>query len=386
MAGFRRLLRYLPLVAALFSTVPGWAQWRPDLSGYLANLPIYQHLSDPILPGFPQTLKLDLSRLRLRASWSPGRNTLIGMEYEAVALYASQNAPFLSLQPNRTRQRWDWGKTAIRRDHFTVSHFLDRLYLRQDFDWGNLTAGRQRVAWGSGRIWNPTDLFNPVNPLAFDKLEKDGADLLTGQIYLGNFTDLTLVVNPLESSESSNAGFRFRTNYRTYDLAVTGGYFDKRAVLGGDFAGNLWVAGFRGEGIVSADPDSLGRNYLSYILGVDLQFTPLIYGLVEFHFNGRGGETPSQYDLEGLSEGRLLNLGRRYLFIQTTYQIHPLVMLLAGHNINLDDRSGLVLLSATWSWRANADLSAGSQIFYGNPGDEYRYYPASYYLKLQVHF
>ena len=52
----------------------------------------------------------------------------------------------------------------------------------------------------------------------------------------------------MEKLNNSNGGFRFRTNYSEYDLSLIGGYFDKRIVIGGDFAGNLFEAGVRGEG------------------------------------------------------------------------------------------------------------------------------------------
>lgn len=57
---------------------------------------------------------------------------------------------------------------------------LDQLWLK--FDIGRavfVTAGRQTIRWGSGRIWNPTDFLNPqrLDPLAIFDLRL-GVDLL----------------------------------------------------------------------------------------------------------------------------------------------------------------------------------------------------------------
>lgn len=371
------------LIFVLFN--PALAQIEADFSGYLLDLPIYQK-NRLELPGSKQDVLLNLTRLRLRPTVYFGGNSRIALEWEITTLL--QNAPALiASTPDKTnRQTFDWRWYPVQKEHITVSHFIDRLYFRQDFRFGNLTIGRQRVSWGTGRIWNPTDLFNPINPASYFKIEKDGADLAAAQVYLGNFTDLTLVVNPQENLPDNNGAFRFRSNYKTYDFSLLGGYFDKRYVIGGDFAGNFFTAGVRGEGIVSADRNDLKSNYAKLILGMDYQFTGKLYALIEYQHNGQGTGNKAEYDLDALLTGEIINLAQNYIFLSASYQMNPLLNSMFSYNGNLDDHSGFVTLTATYSLKSNLDLGLGAQLTFGSEFSEYWYYGNSLYLQGTFYF
>ena len=355
------------------------AQRSFEFSGYVANLPIFEPKNN-IGQFTTDDLLLDLTRLRLRPTLNVSENLRISLEYEITSLYQSSALFFAPINDKTNRQTVDLRWQPVNERHLKIAHFIDRLYLRQDFDFGTITVGRQRVAWGTGRIWNPTDLFNPINPAAFDKIEKDGADLITAKFYLGNFTDLTLVHNPRKNLRDNNAGFRFRSNYHSYDLSVIGGYFDERLVIGGDFAGNLLAAGFRGEAIFSADRRNLRANFVKYILGLDYQFTAKIYALMEFQHNGKGKRDKAAYDLRGLIDGRIINLSQNYLFVRTMLQLHPLLNAGVAWNGNLNDGSGFTALNLTYSYRDNLEFGLGGQIFYGSPLDEYWYYGSALFF------
>jgi hypothetical protein len=96
------------------------------------------------------------------------------------------------------------------------------------------------------------------------------------KLFLGEFTDLQLVINPQKNGHG-NAGYRLRTNFAEYDLSTIGGVFDDRWVFGGDFAGNLFDAGVRGELIDSAKQKNVSSNFTTLILGADYQFTAELY-------------------------------------------------------------------------------------------------------------
>ncbi|MCB9090181.1 MAG: hypothetical protein H6628_17935 [Calditrichae bacterium] len=371
------------LISFTASAQPAW-----EFSGYLVNLPVYQdNPSGPLYMTFPEQTFLNLTRLRLRPTLNLGDRTRIALEHEVTALYRTDVLPLYQQAADITnRQRFDWRWYPLQEDYLTVSHFIDRLYVWHEFDFGEITIGRQRVAWGSGRIWNPTDLFNPINPAAFDKLEKDGADLLSGKIFLGNFTDLTLVYNPRREVKDHNGAFRFRSNYRSYDLSLVGGYFDRRVILGGDFAGNLFTAGLRGEGIYAVSRNAGEENFLKFILGLDYQFTSKLYTLAEYQHNGQGRRDPRRYDYAALLNGTVINLAQNYLFLQALYQLHPLVNGGLGYNRNLDDNSGFVSLTLSYSFRQNIELSLGGQLCHGRTASEYGFYPQSLYLKGQLFF
>ena len=381
------ILKFLLLFLFITTFSKTFAQYELTFSGYVVNMPVYTFSSDKTPTFFPRENQLlNLTRLRLKPQIFLWSNARINIEYEMDALLAKDinNSELNQVTENRQLINMKWDIASGNK--YKLSHYIDRLYFRQGFDWGNIIIGRQRISWGTGRIWNPTDLFNPINPADFSKIEKDGADALSMTYYLGNFTDLNIVYNPQDKFKKNNAAFRFRTNYETYDLAVISGYFDRRYIVGFDFAGNLFVAGIRGEGIISMDKNDLNKNYTKLVFGIDNQFTPKLYALIEYQYNGEGITNKYSYDLTRLAKGEIINLNKNYLFISTSYQFTPLITGTLSNNITLNDGSGFVNPSINYSMSDNSTLTFGSLVTYGKQFTEYWYYQNSFYMQLQVYF
>ncbi|MFB3099474.1 MAG: hypothetical protein ACE1ZX_05510, partial [Acidimicrobiia bacterium] len=51
-------------------------------------------------------------------------------------------------------------------------------YEGRSFD---VTLGRQRIPLGRARLWNPTDLFNPIFPLAIEGDQRIGQDAVVAR-------------------------------------------------------------------------------------------------------------------------------------------------------------------------------------------------------------
>ena len=375
------------LLSILLFPVCGFTQIQFNFSGYIIDLPVFQRNNQNIsqLFQFNRDQQFNITRLRLRPTIEFNAESRLSIEYEVTTFYQSQLSFSQVALPRAKRQLFDLNWTLLDERHWSSQHFIDRFYYRQEFDFGQITIGRQRIAWGSGRIWNPTDLFNPINPANFAKIEKDGADLITGKFYLGDFTDLTLVFNPQEKNRS-NAGVRCLTNLYTYDFSIVSGIFDERIIMGGDFAGNLFKAGFRGEAIISGKKDDFGSNFARYILGLDYQFTARLYTLMEYQFNGDGSKDKRKYNLLKLLQGEILNVAKNYLFISANYLLYPLVSSSLSINLNLDDNSGYFLGMINYSAGQNTYLGLGGQFFFGDNLDEYWYFPNSGFLKIEFYF
>lgn len=378
----------LLIILILTLTLEINAQIDYSFSGYIVDFPVYSSMNKDLsqLFGIDRNQFLNLTRLRLRPEvhlWSGAR---LNAEYEADVLYSKQNE-FSFLNPISTnRQILNLSWTISDANNLKVSHYFDRLYFRQGFTNGNIIIGRQRIAWGVGRVWSPIDLFNPINPANYSKIEKDGADAVSLTYSLGNFTDINLVYNPQDKIQSSNAGFRFRTNFDEYDVAFVGGHFDNRFVLGGDFAGNFFDAGIRGEGIISMDKYDLGNNYVRLIFGMDNQFTSKLYAMFEYQYNGEGAPDKNSYNLLSLLNGTVINLSRNYLFLSASYQLTALLTATLAENMNLNDGSGFTTVSGAYSLSDNATLTLGALISYGSKFSEYWYYPTSLYIQGQLFF
>ncbi len=378
-----RTVAILVFLMLIFAGVPLKAQWTLDFSGYAADVAAYQISSVEQI----DNAVVNLTRLRLRPTLQMWEGGSFVLEHEVDLLLSSRDrrSPY---QPAYigNRQAVDLRWQTIDDGNVGLEQYVDRLYFRQNLSWGSIVAGRQRIQWGSGRVWNPTDLFNPINPASYDKIEKDGADALSLKLHLGQFTDVNVVYNARPKLDSSNYGIRFRTNYSEYDFSVMGGYFDKRPVIGGDVAGNLFDAGVRAEFAWTGESEKGYDDYLRYVFGADYQLNPELYLMFEYLFNGEGVNDPGKYELLRLYRNEILQLNRKYLYLGAVYQLHPLVIGNAGFNVNTNDGSAFLLMNATYSSSENTVLIGGLLLPLGEKGDEYWYYPTSLYLRGEVHF
>jgi hypothetical protein len=384
-------MRWLALaagVAALLGAGAGAAARgvEADLSGYVVHYVIRQENPPPLRAWFGVARQTwsDFTRIRLRPTLAVGPSARVVLEYEMDGLYAATGAV---TSPGRARrQTFPWKATLVSRDDYWIEHYIDRLYLRWDLPWGRAVLGRQRISWGTGRVWNPTDFFNPINPADAYKVEKDGADALSVKAYLGDFTDLELVANAEGGEPRWNTAARLRTNWRGYDLSLVGGRVDGEWVAGGDLAGNLGRAGLRAEWAWRTAQERWGVEGLQAVVGVDHQLHPRLYGLLEYHYNGPGAAESDAYDVGRLLRSEILNLARNYLFLRGEYQLHPLLLLGLGVNANLDDASGFLLGTLAYSAGENTQLVLAWQRFWGPEGSEYALYPTAVFLQGEWNF
>ena len=134
-----------------------------------------------------------------------------------------------------------------------------------------VTAGRQRIAWGAALVWNPTDLFNPFNILDFDYEEKPGTDAVYFQYYLNALSQLDVAVSPGKRAEEVIYALRYYFNYREFDVNLIGGWQRKSVRLGASWSGQLFDGGFRGEILytkpdISYNPAQFSTAPLPYVL------------------------------------------------------------------------------------------------------------------------
>lgn len=387
---FFKIALIIILLGLLKSQLP--AKLNFDITGYIHEMPSVQKMPEAAdLFGIEEDddyFFLNITRLRLRPTLKINRDLRIEADYEINMLASKISLPYLENTGMTNRQAADLNWTPVDEKNFKLNHFIDRLYFKQMFSWGEILGGRQVLSWGVGRIWQPTDLFNPINPANFSKIEKDGADAFSAKVFLGDFTDMQMVYNFREKLSYSNFAGRFRSKVGEYDLSGMAGYFDDRIVIGGDFTGYVWDGGLRGEGIYSGHNDNFGSGFFRFIIGYDYQITSKLYALAEYQYNGEGTDDKAEYiELFGrLMKGEIQNLGLNYLAVQANYIIHPLVNADAFTIANLDDGSGMVTVSATWSALDNMNLSLAGVFFYGPDLSEYSYYSTAAYITAQYFF
>jgi len=381
-----RFLLAFVLHAALAGA--GYSQEWFEFSGYAMDFPVYQQLNNDLarLANTNRDQFANVGRVRLRPRAELWTGGFLSIEYEINSVYFETPVNLHTTSEKSRRQLIDLTWNPVSAPNHSLVHFVDRLFIRQSLGILEMTLGRQRVSWGTGRFWNPTDLFNPIGPTVFSKIEKDGIDGLLVKCFLGSLSDLSFVYNPEETLGKGNLGARIRTNVAEFDVSVVGGKFDERMVVGGDFAGNFFDAGIRGEFLISSSNDHPEWNFTKYVFGLDHQFTSDLYGLVEFHFNGAGKSETSRYELNRLLNGEIISLGRSYILFQSMVLVHPLVSLSVISLSNVRDQSGMVGGTVSYAWSNEFTVALGGQLFYGDNLSEFWYHPKTLYLRADIYF
>lgn len=164
--------------------------------------------------------------------------------------------------------------------------FLKRMWLKVNFPSWRLTAGKTKVAWGNGFVFNSGDiLFGSLSPyLDFSQstIRNDTAFLTAFNIPLGRFSFLEFVLLPpnlqfddvskaysIPSIDYSSGGMRFF--FRIEGFRLEGGYFLKNdAKVSNDMLGHRPYLSFHGHaGVDFYGAASLAFGYDSHLLGDD---------------------------------------------------------------------------------------------------------------------
>jgi len=369
-----------------------YSQYDFNCSGYIFTIPTYQNLGDSPNYFFPakqinRNQYSIFTKIRLRPVFELWDDARLEAATETRINIAQLTNPFVTTNSIYSRQAIDMTWNLYENGDFKVDEYIDRLFFKQTFGDFELTLGRQRINWGVGRVWQPTDRFHPINPANYVKIEKTGADALSFKYFFGLLTDAEIVVNFKENIKNYNYGLRVRTNFSPFTTSLILGYFDNEPNAGFDLSGNIAGAGIRTEGIYAYNKEHPDSSYMRFIIGIDNQFNSKIYALIEFQYNGEGTTCKYRYDFMKIITGKMMNTGVYYLAETLNYQIHPLLILSINLMQNINDGSGYISPFVMWSALENLSINAGGMFAYSNIRSEFWYYPkTSVYLTAQFFF
>ena len=270
-------------------------------------------------------------------------------------------------------------------DRHRVFHRFDRLALRYSAERWNLTLGREAVSWGSGKVFNPLDLFAPFAPTTVDRDYKPGQDLLKldRRLARGDLQVLGVFRRDGEGGrdhDENSYGGRWHqfVGGSELDLALVRHFGDDvgaisfRHPLGGALLQTDWV-------VTRLDDES--DTVWSGVVNLDYSFSLFertTYLFAEYFRNGFGRNN-KPVDLarlppeltERLQRGEVFTLMTDYLAAGGSYQWHPLLMQDLTYLTNLEDGSGLLQTNLAYEPGDHQRLEAGLTLTHGSRGDEY---------------
>jgi hypothetical protein len=377
---------WILLVSLLLLPSPGEAAWQDALalSGYIRDSPLLWKPVPELQPA-PSTGRRSLTnllhaRLNLRAYPIPA--VTMGLELKSRLFVGDDPQALLGLTnfTGGSRTYFDWERLHIDEAHVVWVSTVDRAWINGDVGPLQVTVGRQRVAWGTGLVWNPIDLFNPSSPLDFDNEEKPGTDAGRAQLYLGPSSKLEVAMAPMRDADQSIAAAKVLLNHWEYDWIGLGGRRGPRTVLGGAWAGSIAGGGFRGEvlysiprqGLMLPGAESVEKAVLSGCVDGDYTFASSLYlhGAVLYNQGGTTGDAGGPLLIEAYLR-RWLSPARLSLFAEAARDLSPLFRADLAGILNPYDLSWYVGPSLDWSAATNLDVIFAGLIFGGDPGTEF---------------
>ena len=275
-------------------------------------------------------------------------------------------------------------------------HGLYRGWLGLEGERGALRAGRQRIAWGTGKLWNPTDVLNPFDPLSVEPTERRGVDAVYGRLGVGTLGQAELAWAPNDRWVDHALLARGRAQpFEGLDASLLGGKIagSTGAVMtGGDFAGTVFEGTLHGE-LAWFSPERR-TPYWKAGLGYDYSFPSetKYWGLadasfvLEWYHSGAGARDRARYDFDALRRGSEQAVGRDYLGGQFSKDLHPLLKLEMTAAENAHDRSTFFSPSLAWNAAEGLYLTAALRRFGGERTTEFGRQPNQVVLTGQYWF
>ncbi len=201
----------------------------------------------------------------------------------------------------------------------------------------SFALGLQRVPFGVGRIWNPIDIFNPIDITAIETSERKGTEAFVYEYAINQLSNLDLTISKNKSS------FRVKSFLSLADFAV---------VLIDDKKNDLEIIGYEVEGEIPKSKITVrseggrfedkkrDKIYYDYIIGAEYGFENSLVVLGEFRHN--------------------TDIDTKQAALNLSYQPSPLLTLNILGLKNLDDKSQLIAPSFTYSLSDESSLQVGA--------------------------
>jgi hypothetical protein len=397
---FLNKIKILLIIIALplFQT---FAQLSPfEFNGYAKYL-----FSSSKIPRIDDRLIDHLIHLRLNTRWYATQSITAAIELRFRAFYGEsvETIPFYK-ELIQTEHDFAELDAFLWESEKSLGYLeIDRLWI--DYYKNNLqvTLGRQRVAWGTCWVWNPTDLFNPLNVLNFDYEELPATDAIRGQYYTGAVTKIDAAYKPAKDPNNQILAGLWSVNKWDYDFNFIAGMRYKRWLGGFSWVGDILDAGFRGEVLVSQAPEMPDSNFIYKLIGQpslsswdkpivslalsgDYTFPNTFYIHTELLYNNLGKTNNTFLFQQEANTLGLLTAARLAVYQEFAYDITPLMRGSLFGICNPTDKSFVIVPSLSYSLITNLDLYLISMFFEGDPLTEYGEYGTSFYARIKYSF
>jgi hypothetical protein len=338
--------------------------------------------SDGLPPTSPSLLSRTRLRLDVQARYGERWSGQLAYDEELFAGSGQKSVQFQLAEQSRPEPWLRMDNTISDGGSMTWRNRLYRGWVRYATHDLELAVGRQRIALGRAQLWNPSDLFNPIPPLAIEGDERIGVDSVVARARVHGELWGTLIVAPQSRDDEYRSALRVEVSQRSLDAALMLARVNTDTVYGGDFATNLGDAALRGEAVwflhEHGGHDTQLVGSLDYTFGIGTG----LYALVEHFYNTvnvsrqefaaltraslEQGRLP---ELPNVPAAQLITTSRNQTGAMLGYDLTPLLRLNVVWLHDWEGPSEAFFPTLTWSATSALDLQIGVQLFGGRDGE-----------------
>jgi len=265
-----------------------------------------------------------------------------------------------------------------------------RLYGGWEDDTNRIVLGLQNINMGVGRIWTPTNIFNPKNSYALEPDETFGVTALSYTRHLDELSQITLVRSQKEDNSLKSA-LQYKTFLEVADLALNLIHSDETKMLGYELEGNLADTGIevRSEGayIETQLQNQKEQQFFQAIVGADYGFENGITLVGEALYSNEIFDYPSI--VQNINADTLSNLHQNHFYLagNISYAFNLLfdTSLLYVESFG-NKNSRLIAPQLTYTLNDYNSFTVGALVNSGNKESEFGRVGDLYYLRYLLSF
>jgi len=271
---------------------------------------------------------------------------------------------------------------------------LYRLYAGYEDNKNRVVIGLQNISMGVGRIWTPTNLFNPKNIYALEPDETFGVAAFLYTKHLSDTSNLTFVASQNEDNDFKYAG-RYKAFLNFADIGINAVSSNDTKMIGYELEGNLADTGveLRSEGayiknnIKTALTTDENREFFQGIVGADYGFENGVTVIAEALYSSKTFSFEDMllnYDSDILPN---LVFSNFYTALSLSYSFNIFLDGSLVYIESFDDKNSR-FISPTLSYTLNDynSFMVGAMIQDGERGSEFGEFSNSYYFKWLLSF
>lgn len=294
--------------------------------------------------------------------------------YELDAVIATDRALTGAVGPGATvpvpavrakRRLIDFDPLLVERGGLSLTHDLDLLAVKIKLSGADVTAGRQVLSWGSGRLWNPTDLLSPFAPTDVDREVRHGVDAVRVSVPLSQTAQLDALWLPLPDLADHGGVVRAQVNAGGFDIAPSAAKYVRDLVFGLDVSGDLGPVGVHAEAAYTRALDD-DERFVRAVAGAELRPRDKLVLIGEYYYNGWGATRAGDYlgvlRSDRVARGEVFGAGRHYAGVVASYLHSELLTLQTIAIANLQDPSVIVVPAVEYWAEQKVLVRAGAYL------------------------